>query len=246
SAIVTRFTNDVRQVQNTIFMALRIMARTPFMVIGSVIMALIVNVKIASIFLITVPVLLFFLYFVLVKGSAMFKTVQQRVDRVNQTIQENIAGMRTIRSFVRSQFENNRFMKANKALAKDSAKAFRFVEASMPVLLFGMNIGLLFILWFGHSQVMAGSTNVGDVVTIINYALRTVMAISMFTFIALAFSRAKASIERIDLVFNEPVDQNEGDFSNETAPELERPITINGAIEFQNVSFQFDLDAKET
>jgi len=246
SALVTRFTNDVRQVQNTIFMALRIMARAPFMVLGSVIMALIINVKIASIFLITVPLLLIFLYFVLVKGSAMFKRVQHRVDQVNQMIQENVAGMRTIRSFVRSRFENNRFMKANKALASNSATAFRFIEASMPVLLFGMNIGLLFILWFGHSQVMAGSTSVGDVVAIINYALRTVMAISLFTFIALAFSRAKASIERIDLVFNEPVDQNEGDFSNETASELERPITINGAIEFQNVSYQYDHAEKET
>jgi len=245
SAIVTRFTNDVRQVQNTIFMALRIMARTPFMVIGSVIMALIVNVKIASIFLITVPVLLFFLYFVLVKGSAMFKTVQQRVDRVNQTIQENIAGMRTIRSFVRSQFENNRFMKANKALAKDSAKAFRFVEASMPVLLFGMNIGLLFILWFGHSQVMAGSTNVGDVVTIINYALRTVMAISMFTFIALAFSRAKASIERIDLIFNEETTAHEVALSpKDTDKKLEE--NIKGEIEFRNVTFQYDNAQRPT
>ncbi len=245
SAIVTRFTNDVRQVQNTIFMALRIMARAPFMVIGSVIMALIVNVKIASIFLITVPVLLFFLYFVLVKGSAMFKTVQQRVDRVNQTIQENIAGMRTIRSFVRSQFENNRFMKANKALAKDSAKAFRFVEASMPVLLFGMNIGLLFILWFGHSQVMAGSTNVGDVVTIINYALRTVMAISMFTFIALAFSRAKASIERIDLIFNEETTAHEVALSpKDTDKKLEE--NIKGEIEFRNVTFQYDNAQRPT
>ena len=245
SAIVTRFTNDVRQVQNTIFMALRIMARAPFMVIGSVIMALIVNVKIASIFLITVPVLLFFLYFVLVKGSAMFKTVQQRVDRVNQTIQENIAGMRTIRSFVRSQFENNRFMKANKALAKDSAKAFRFVEASMPVLLFGMNIGLLFILWFGHSQVMAGSTNVGDVVTIINYALRTVMAISMFTFIALAFSRAKASIERIYLIFNEETTAHEVALSpKDTDKKLEE--NIKGEIEFRNVTFQYDNAQRPT
>ncbi|HLS22323.1 MAG TPA: ABC transporter ATP-binding protein [Pseudogracilibacillus sp.] len=245
SAIVTRFTNDVRQVQNTIFMALRIMTRAPFMVIGSVIMALIVNVKIASIFLITVPVLLFFLYFVLVKGSAMFKTVQQRVDRVNQTIQENIAGMRTIRSFVRSQFENNRFMKANKALAKDSAKAFRFVEASMPVLLFGMNIGLLFILWFGHSQVMAGSTNVGDVVTIINYALRTVMAISMFTFIALAFSRAKASIERIDLIFNEETTAHEVALSpKDTDKKLEE--NIKGEIEFRNVTFQYDNAQRPT
>src|SRR5699024_7813611 len=173
--------------------------------IGSMAMALYVNVKIASIFFITVPILLIFLYFVLIKGTKMFKQVQQRVDKVNQLIQENVAGMRTIRSFVRSRFENSRFIKANKALAADSARAFSFIEASMPVLLFGMNMSLLFILWFGHAHVTAGTTTVGDVVAIINYALRTVMAISMFTFIALAFSRAKASIERIDLIFAEEI-----------------------------------------
>lgn len=243
SALVTRFTNDVRQVQNTIFMALRIMARAPFMVLGSVIMALIVNVKIASIFLITVPLLLIFLYFVLVRGTKMFARVQHRVDRVNQMIQENVAGMRTIRSFVRSHFENSRFKKANKALAENSATAFRFIESSMPVLLFGMNIGLLFILWFGHSQVMAGSTNVGDVVAIINYALRTVMAISMFTFIALAFSRSKASIERIDLIFNEDlIDENA---AADQSPQTEQAV-IQGAIEFKNVSYQYDNTNKQT
>lgn len=239
STLVTRFTNDVRQVQNTIFMALRIMARAPFMVIGSMAMALYVNVKIASIFFITVPLLLIFLYFVLVRGTKMFAKVQGRVDDVNEKIQENIAGMRTIRSFVRSRYENSRFMKANRALAKDSATAFRFIEASMPVLLFGMNIGLLFILWFGHSQVMAGSTNVGDVVAIINYALRTVMAISMFTFIALAFSRAKASIERIDYIFDEAPAEvhsiNEG-----------KRQEIEGQIEFNDVSFQYENSDSET
>lgn len=237
SVVVTRFTNDVRQVQNTIFMALRIMARAPFMVIGSIIMALLVNFKIASIFLVIVPILLVFLYFVLKTGTKMFAKVQHRVDVVNKIIQENITGMRTIRSFVRSQFENKQFMKANKALAKDSQTAYRFVEASMPVLLFSMNIALLFILWLGHKQVMAGTTNVGDVVAIINYALRTVMAIAMFTFISLAFSRAKASIERIDLIFNEKTDETA---SKQKGEDSSGKAKINGEIEFKQVGFRYN------
>lgn len=246
SSLVTRFTNDVRQVQNTIFMALRIMARAPFMVIGSMAMALYVNVKIASIFFITVPVLLIFLYFVLIKGTKMFKQVQQRVDKVNQLIQENVAGMRTIRSFVRSKFENSRFIKANKALAADSARAFRFIEASMPVLLFGMNMSLLFILWFGHVHVTAGTTTVGDVVAIINYALRTVMAISMFTFIALAFSRAKASIERIDLIFAEEIVASESSQTDASTGVSAKKSPIEGTIQFDHVSFQYDNAAEKT
>lgn len=233
STLVTRFTNDVRQVQNTIFMALRIMARAPFLVLGSIIMALIVNFKIASIFLVTVPLMLIFLYFVLIKGSNMFKRVQRHVDRVNRIIQENIAGMRTIRSFVRSKFENNRFSEANQLLAQNTAKAFRFVEMSMPVLLFVMNIGMLFILWFGHFQVTVGTTTVGDVVAIINYALRTAMAISLLTFISLAFSRAKASIERIDFILDENVEEQSSSILNEAKQ-------IKGSITFSNVSFQYN------
>ena len=238
SQLVTHFTNDVRQVQNTIFMALRIMARAPFLVLGSVVMALIVNVKIASIFIVTVPLLVLFLFFVLNKGSAMFELVQRKVDDVNRIIQENISGMRTIRSFVRVKFENRRFMQTNRSLAKETTTSFRFVEASMPILFLGMNISILFILAFGHFELSAGQTTVGDVVAIINYALRTAMAISLFTFITLAFSRAKASIERIDRVLQE---------EEITLQRYDTNISqIDGAITFSNVSFQYENAKKPT
>lgn len=238
SALVTRFTNDIRQVQNTIFMSLRVMARAPFVIIGSVMMALVVNFKIAAIFLITVPLMIIFLFFVLIKGSKMFKLVQHYVDRVNRIIQENISGMRTIRSFVRSRFENNRFLEVNQLLAENTTKAFRFVEMSMPVILFMLNIGMIFILWFGHFHVTAGTTTVGDVVAIINYALRTAMAISLLTFISLAFSRAKASIERIEQILDEPVEKEN--------PSMKETIEIKGSITFSNVSFQYNNANKPT
>ncbi len=232
SSIVTRFTNDVRQIQNTIFMALRIMTKAPLMVLGGVMMAFIVNAKIAAIFLLTVPVLVIFLLWVLNKGSNMFKKVQQNVDKVNQSIQENIAGIRVIKAFVRKTFEKSRFMKINKQLKNEAQTAFRFVEASMPILLFIMNLSLLFILWYGNIQSVAGTTNVGDVVAIVNYALRIVMAIMMFTFIALAFSRAKASAERVDLILEEktaPIPENKG----------KSQIITKGKITFDNVSFTY-------
>lgn len=236
SGLVTRFTNDVRQVQNTIFMALRIMAKAPFMILGGVIMAFIVNFKLAAIFLITVPILTAFLFWVLKKGSAMFKKVQQNVDEVNRVIQENIAGIRVIKAFVTRRFEKTRFSKANKELATTTQTAFRFMEASMPVLLFVMNMSLLFIIWYGNRQTIAGTIEVGDVVAIVNYALRIVMAISMLAFITMAFSRAKASSERIDNVLNEAMEDIPTDttFGNPKS----RHIT-QGAIRFKNVSFQY-------
>ena len=233
SGLVTRFTNDVRQVQNTIFMSLRIMSRAPLMVIGGIIMAFVVNAKLALIFLITVPLLVGFLLWVLKKASHLFKKLQQNVDIVNRVMQENLAGMRLIKAFFRRDYEEKRFHKANKNLADVTRFTFRFVESSMPVLLFIMNLSLLFILWFGNQQVLQGSTNVGDVVAIVNYAMRVSMAISMFAFIIMAFSRAKASIERISDVLEEDVDLVDHPLAN-----LKHVIT-DGKIAFQDVSFRY-------
>src|SRR5699024_4444349 len=149
------------------------------------------------IFLITVPIMLTFLFLVLRRGSTLFDKVQRSVDRINRAIQENIAGMRIVRAFVQRKYEQSRFIHANKQLAQHTKKALIFIESSLPVLLFLMNVSLLFILWYGNVRTIAGTTNVGDVVAIVNYALRIVMAISIFTFITFGFARAKASLERV-------------------------------------------------
>src|SRR5699024_8066224 len=167
SRLVTYFTNDVRQVQNTIFMALRIMFKAPLLIIGSVIMALIVNFRISLVFLVTVPLLIIFIFWFMKKGTHFFNQVQERIDRVNQVLQENIAGMRVIRAFVRRNDENKRFTTANQQLAERTQFAFRFIEASSPILFFVMNLSLVFILWYGNTQIHAGTTEVGDVVAIV-------------------------------------------------------------------------------
>src|SRR5699024_3432605 len=172
----------------------------------------------------------------LVKGSDMFNRVQKSVDRVNLILQENIAGMRIIKAFGRRTHENDRFSQSNRALKHETETAFRFVESSMPVLLFVMNASLLFILWFGNAQTIAGTTNVGDVVAIVNYALRTVMAISMFTFIALAFSRAKASADRLETILIEKVPHKEIETSKENIR--------HGEIVFDNVTFSYPYERK--
>lgn len=233
SALVTRFTDDVRQIQNTIFMGLRIMVRAPLMVVGGVLMAFYINFKLASIFLITVPLLILFLFWVLKRAGKMFKQVQERVDMVNRVMQENLSSMRIIKAFLRRIFEENRFIKANKELATKTRSTFRFVEGSMPVLLFVMNLSLIFIIWFGNIQSVAGETDVGDVVAVVNYALRIAMSISMFTFLTMAFSRMKASAGRIAEVLEVDVDLvDHEDASIKT--------TIKeGKIGFRDVSFTY-------
>ncbi|SHG30286.1 ABC transporter ATP-binding protein [Ornithinibacillus halophilus] len=233
SGLMTRFTNDVRQIQNTIFMALRIMVKAPLLVAGGVIMAFIVNPRLALIFLITVPLLLGFLLWVLKKATKMFDRVQKSVDNVNRVMQENLAGMRLIKAFFRRNHEEGRFTTANTRLRDNTRMTFRFVEASMPVLLFIMNMSIVAIIWFGNTQSIAGTTEVGDVVAIVNYAMRVAMAISMFSFIIMAFSRTKASADRLSEVLNLEVDLTDREESLE-----DQPVT-NGEIEFSNVSFQY-------
>ncbi|SFD39384.1 ATP-binding cassette, subfamily B [Lentibacillus persicus] len=235
SGLVTRFSNDVRQLQNTIFMALRIMAKAPLIAVGGVIMSFIVSPRLALIFLVTVPLLVGFILWVLKVATRLFDRVQHYVDNVNQVMQENLAGMRLIKAFLRRDHEERRFMDANEALANTMRKTFRFIEASMPILLFVMNVSLIFIIWYGNTLSVAGETNTGDVVAIVNYAMRVSMAISMFTFIIMGFSRAKASAERLEDVLHVKSDLTD----NKDARDHAR--VRKGKITFENVSFSYPM-----
>ncbi|RPF53198.1 ABC transporter ATP-binding protein [Aquisalibacillus elongatus] len=233
SSLVTRFTNDIRMIQNGIFMGLRIMLRAPLLVLGGVIMAFLVNWRIALIFLVTVPLLIGFLLFVVMKAGKLFRKVQERLDNVNRVMQENLSGIRLIKAFVRKKHETNRFMGANTELMQNTKKALRLIETSMPVLLFVMNMSLLFILWYGNIEVGNNNAQVGDVVAIVNYALRVSMAISMFGFLTMAIARMKASSDRIAQVLDAEIDLVESEYANEQ-------YRVNdGTIEFSNVSFRY-------
>ncbi len=233
SHLMTLFTNDVRQIQNTIFMGLRIMAKAPLIALGGVIMAFVVNPRLAIIFLITVPILLVFLLWVLKIASKMFNKVQKSIDNVNRVMQENLAGMRLIKAFFRRDYEEERFTDANTNLRNNTRFTFRFIEASMPILLFVMNLSIIAILWVGNTQSISGTAEVGDVVAILNYAMRVAMAISMFSFIIMALSRTKASAERISEVLVEEVDLLDSKDSD-----AKQKIT-HGKVEFKDVSFRY-------
>src|SRR5699024_4194373 len=140
--------------------------------------------------------------------------------------------MKIIRAFVRRDHEINRFANTNEQLQKETRYALRFVESSMPVLLLAMNISLIFILWFGHKQSLAGEVAVGDVVALVNYALRTFMMMSMFTVIALDFSRAKAFSERVSDILLEKV-------IREPKIEYKSILLIKLSVDVQDVTFTY-------
>ncbi|QNK87825.1 ABC transporter ATP-binding protein [Sporosarcina sp. resist] len=231
SGLITRLTSDVTMAQNVLFMGLRIMMRAPLLVIGSLVMAFFVNVKLALFLVVGAPFLLIFLYFMAKKGVSYFSHVQNRLDRVNRVIQENLQAVRLIKAFLRGAYEASRFSKVSDLLRKDTVKAMRMMELILPILLFVMNASLMAVLWFGAIEVRDGGAQVGELVAIVNYAMRMTGAFSMFSFIIVAFSRAKASSERMEevLLANEDLELH----SSESTGLLRN----EGDLKFDNVSF---------
>ncbi|PIC80135.1 ABC transporter ATP-binding protein [Sporosarcina sp. P18a] len=232
SSLITRLTSDVTLVQNALFMGLRIMARAPLMVIGSLIMAFVVSPKLAVFLLIGAPFLAVFLVVMARKGVRLFGLVQRRLDGVNHLVQENLQAVRLIKAYLRGVFETNRFSKAASALKKDSVHAMRLMELILPVLLFLMNVSFMAVLWFGADEVRNSDMPVGDIVAIVNYTMRMTSAFSMFSFLIVIFSRAKASSDRMEelLVADADIEKLEiGDNRHQGAV----------SVRFEHVSFRY-------
>ncbi|RBP93243.1 ATP-binding cassette subfamily B protein [Cytobacillus firmus] len=233
SSLITRMTNDITQLQNTVFMSLRIMMRAPLLIVGGLIMAFVVNVKLALILSAVAPFLFLFLFWVMGKGGVLFKAVQEKLDSVNSVMQENLTGIRLIKAFVRRNHEVKRFTRTNEDLRDGTVKALRLMEVTMPVLLLIMNLSILGVLWFGSKQVNAGEVKVGEIVAIVNYATRITAAFSIFSWIIMAFSRARASANRVAEVLETDVDLTDNS-------ESKNALTISqGKILFKNVSFNY-------
>ena len=233
SSFITRLTSDITQVQNVLFMSLRIMLRAPLVAVGSIVMALIVNAKMAVFLLIGAPFLMIFLFIMVKKGIIYFSVVQARLDRVNRVLQESLQAIRLVKAYMRGQYEASRFHKVATNLQVDTMKALRIMELIMPVLLVVMNLSLLAVLWFGSAEVRAGDAQVGDLVAVVNYAMRVTGAFSMFAFIIIAFARAKASAERIEdiLLIEDGIEERSGSKEIDDAK--------IGTIEFCNVTFRY-------
>lgn len=233
ASLITRLTTDVTITQNLIFMGLRIMLRAPLLVVGSIIMSFIVNPYLAMFLVIGAPFLVVFLYIMSRNGLKLFSKVQKRVDQVTRKIQENLQAVRLIKAYLRGNFESSRFASVADNLKVDNVKAFRIMELILPVLLFVMNVSLLAVLWFGAKEIQTGDVELGELVAIINYAMRMTGAFSMFAFIIIFFSRAKASSERMEEVLK----VEEGiEIINEDSEGTPPGI---GEIEFQHVSFHY-------
>ncbi|RCW41871.1 ABC transporter ATP-binding protein [Paenibacillus prosopidis] len=233
SSLITRLTNDVMQLQNTVFMGLRIMLRAPLLVIGSIVMAFIVQPKLALWLAAAVPFLGIFLLWVLKKGAALFQSVQLQLDQVNGVMQQNLIGMRIVRVFVRMKHESERFSQSSGQLMDRTVAALRLTEMTMPIILLVMNASVMAVLWFGRVELDINGATVGEVVAIVNYATRTTAALSIMSMIVVNFSRARASAQRIEEVLLTDIDLKDSQKSDAA-------VTLrNGHVAFEHVSFLY-------
>lgn len=234
ATLITRVTSDVSVLQNAVFMGLRIMMRAPLMMLGGLILALMIDLKLAFILAVVIPLLFLFLMWSMTKAFKLFTSVQRRLDRTNGVLRENLLGMKLIKAFVRSGHEIKRFTEANEQLMKRTVAALQLIEFTAPLLLLLMNLSVLVILWIGNTEVIGGGANVGEVVAVVNYAARITGAFSAISMIIMNLSRAKASLHRIEDVLETEVDMTDSEHAN-----ANWQIT-KGKIEFNNVHFGYE------
>ena len=228
ASLITRLTNDVEVLVQLVQMLLRMAIRTPVMLICGMFMMIKMSPKIALLFLALIPIIAIVMTVIIVKGFPLFKKVQEKIDKVNGVIRENLIGARVVKSFVRQEYEVDRFKDANNDLMTTTIKSFQILVVLMPIVTFIMNFAIAAVLWIGAS----GHIEVGAISASITYMTITLISIMMFSMIFMNFSRAKASYDRINEVLNEEVDIS----SNENP--IDKEIT-KGEIEFNIEEFNF-------
>lgn len=232
-SLVTRLTNDITNMQNVIMMALRMMLRAPGMLIGGLIMAVLMNARLAIILGVVIPLLLVALVIVIRIAFPRFDIMQSRIDKLNSRIQENITNVRVVKSFVRDDFEKETFNEANEELMEKSLSAIKIVIFTMPIMTFAMNITTMAVVWFGGKQIIVGDMPVGDLTAFTTYIIQILMSLMMVAMIMIQGSRALASSKRIKEVLQAEIDLND---DNAGRKDL---AVEKGAIEFRDVGFRY-------
>jgi len=238
-SLVTRLTNDITHIQNMINMALRMMLRSPGMLIGAIIMAFRINTRLAFILLLVMPILTVVIVIVLRMAFPRFDAMQKKLDSLNSNIQETLMNVRVIKSFVRGEYEEERFAKSNQELKDASLNAFKVVIVQMPLMSLAMNVTTLAIVWFGGNQIMAGTMLVGDLTAFTTYIVQVLMSLMMMAMILLHASRAITSGRRISEVLDTEID-----LTDDQAAHKEKQIE-KGGIEFRNVTFSYYKEKME-
>lgn len=233
ASLITRTTNDITQVQNFMVMLMRMVVSAPIMCVGGIIMALVVNVRLSWVVVAAMPFLILLFLVIIRQATGLFSTLQVKVDRLNQLIREHLSGIRVLRAFVTTRYEQKRFDESNDDLTRTTMKVQRIASVLMPAMMIIMNLTTVAIVWFGGKQVEASTMAVGGLMSYIQYVSQIMMSLAMLSMLMIVLPRATVSARRIEEVLSQKETVN-------NPPEGEEVLTpITGKIEFKDVSFVY-------
>lgn len=236
SSLVTRLTSDVTILQNAICNGIRPLVRAPFMMLTALTMAILINAKLAVVFLIAIPVLATCLIIIMSKVRPLYGKMQRALDSVNSIVQENLIAIRVVKSYVRKDYEQAKFNEVNLNYQQVSRKSFHYAVMNMPCFQFVMYSTIIAILWFGGGMIQVGNMQVGELTGFLSYIMQILNSLMMISNVFLMLTRSLASAYRIHEVFDEEIDIKD--------EKSDIKIT-RGKIIFKNVAFKYDLKAKE-
>ena len=236
--LLVRATSDVNAVQLIVQMSLRMFTRAPLWMLGSIVMLILTNRQLSLLMLALFPVVLGMILFFLVKAQPLFLAVQRKLDRLNQVMQENLAGVRVVKAFVRREHENRRFDQINRALTADNVRVMQFIATLIPTMMTLVNLGVVGVIWFGGRQVIVGEMTVGEIVASINYIAFSLFPMMMLGGMAGPISAASASAGRIwEILDSAPEVQSR--------PDAQTLPCVAGRVAFEDVYFSYNHGSDE-
>ncbi|MFP4346438.1 MAG: ABC transporter ATP-binding protein [Anaerolineales bacterium] len=231
--LMVRLSSDVTITQMMFLLFLRIGTRAPLLMVGSAVLLVVTSPRLAMLMLVILPVTLGILAFFIRRAQPLFLTVQQKLDRLNQVLQENLAGARVVKAFVRNAHEGERFAAANDDLMESTIAVRRLLSVLPPTIFLILNLGVVGVVWFGGLQAIEGALTIGEIMAFSNYLLTTMFPLFMMVMLAAHWPRARASMERIvEVLEAEPEVQDQ--------PQAEVIAQARGRVAFEGVSFSYN------
>ena len=237
ATLITRLTNDCNTLGNVMMMSLRLAVRAPLIMIFAFVMTLTINARLARIFIIMIPLMIAVLTLILMKVEPIFVTIQTKVDNLNAVIQENLKGIKVLKSFNRYDYTNERFEVKNRDILDMSMKAITIVVLIMPFVNIMIYACIVIVLWFGAGHVLSGDMKYGELITFVTYITQILFSLVMVAMYFLSLIRGIASAKRINEVLNE-----ESDIVNPENPVMSLE---DGSIEFRDVFFRYRKDGDD-
>lgn len=232
-SLVTRLTNDITQIQNMIMQTLRTCLRSPGILIGAVIMAFVMNAKLAIILIVAIPMIIMTVAVIMKVAFPRFDAMQTKLDMLNSCIQEGLVNISVIKSFVRDEHEMVKFDQRSSQLAESTINAMKTVIFMAPLMALIMNMAIVAVVWMGGNMIIAGNMPVGNLTAFINYMTQILSSLTMLSMVFLNSTRAVASLKRIDEVLEAEID-----LSDDDARFKDKKVE-SGDVEFRNVFFKY-------